>query len=296
MDVTDRELIEKLKSGDDDAWRDVSEHLLNLATKILSKYPAEGELEEEAAETANEAAELILDNLDQCRKAFWPWAEQILRSVISRKPLVKRRRLARKALQRFLEHLPEEEPELKTKVLQVIDDLPRPHRAQLKLMIGTEKRRVKGWRARARRDQAMWELLNNKEFMDALHTDAGKRSRRARKVVDRYEESKTSSYLQLIEEPEEKVAPEIGGNLLVELLRLNSTENLVIRQRFESALAKCLGQLRWEYREVVEKRYFDGLTQVEIAEEMGRPNPTIRTWHRRALFELKDCLRKWLEA
>jgi RNA polymerase sigma-70 factor (ECF subfamily) len=41
-------------------------------------------------------------------------------------------------------------------------------------------------------------------------------------------------------------------------------------------------------RQVIELAYFEGLTQTEMAERMGQPLGTVKTWVRSALKNLRD--------
>jgi RNA polymerase sigma-70 factor (ECF subfamily) len=54
----------------------------------------------------------------------------------------------------------------------------------------------------------------------------------------------------------------------------------------KSALAK----LSPNYRQVIELAYFEGLSQTEMAERMGQPLGTVKTWVRTALKNLRDEL------
>lgn len=56
--------------------------------------------------------------------------------------------------------------------------------------------------------------------------------------------------------------------------------------RVRSALAK----LSAHQRQVIELAYFEGLSQTEIAERMGQPLGTVKTWARTALKNLRDEL------
>ncbi len=51
-----------------------------------------------------------------------------------------------------------------------------------------------------------------------------------------------------------------------------------------------LERLNPSHREAIELAYFEGLTQTEIAERMGQPLGTVKTWMRRALQQLRDGL------
>jgi RNA polymerase sigma-70 factor (ECF subfamily) len=57
-----------------------------------------------------------------------------------------------------------------------------------------------------------------------------------------------------------------------------------------SDLAAALQRLGQEKRSVVLQAYCYGLTREEIAERVGRQVPTVKTWLRRALAELKSYL------
>jgi len=44
------------------------------------------------------------------------------------------------------------------------------------------------------------------------------------------------------------------------------------------------------HRQVIELAYFEGLSQTEMAERMGQPLGTVKTWVRAALKTLRDEL------
>ncbi|HXN46739.1 MAG TPA: sigma-70 family RNA polymerase sigma factor [Bryobacteraceae bacterium] len=57
-------------------------------------------------------------------------------------------------------------------------------------------------------------------------------------------------------------------------------------RRVKAAMAKLPSQ----QREVIELAYFEGLSQSEMAERMGQPIGTVKTWVRAALKRLRDDL------
>jgi RNA polymerase sigma-70 factor (ECF subfamily) len=67
---------------------------------------------------------------------------------------------------------------------------------------------------------------------------------------------------------------------------------------FEAALASaearrirdCLGTLDDKPRQAITLGYYDGLTQEELAAKLSAPLGTIKSWVRRGLLRLKDCL------
>ena len=57
-------------------------------------------------------------------------------------------------------------------------------------------------------------------------------------------------------------------------------------RRVKSAMQK----LSENHRQVIELAYFEGLSQTEMAERMGQPLGTVKTWVRAALKNLRDDL------
>lgn len=57
-----------------------------------------------------------------------------------------------------------------------------------------------------------------------------------------------------------------------------------------TALMNCLQRLDEEKREIVMLAYYRGATREALAKRFDKPVPTIKTWLRRSLAQLKDCL------
>ena len=57
-------------------------------------------------------------------------------------------------------------------------------------------------------------------------------------------------------------------------------------RRVKAALEK----LPANHRQVIELAYFEGLSQTEMAERMGQPLGTVKTWVRAALKHLREDL------
>jgi len=55
-------------------------------------------------------------------------------------------------------------------------------------------------------------------------------------------------------------------------------------------LQGCLAGLERERRELLMLVYYHGLTREEIARRLDRPVATVKTWLRRSLAQLRDCL------
>lgn len=55
-------------------------------------------------------------------------------------------------------------------------------------------------------------------------------------------------------------------------------------------LFKCLEGLQPERREAVLLAYREGASRVDLGRHFDRPVPTVKTWLRRSLLQLRDCL------
>lgn len=55
-------------------------------------------------------------------------------------------------------------------------------------------------------------------------------------------------------------------------------------------LIDCLHKLEGEERQVLQLIYYHGLTRQEVADRVGTPVATVKTWLRRGLKQLKVCL------
>ena len=78
-----------------------------------------------------------------------------------------------------------------------------------------------------------------------------------------------------------------------EVLQLRSDEDpLADSERNEERrrLQACLDGLEPEKRKVVLLAYHYGMTREEVARVISRPVATVKTWLRRSLAQLKDCL------
>lgn len=60
----------------------------------------------------------------------------------------------------------------------------------------------------------------------------------------------------------------------------------------DQQLHTCLNELAGEQRQAVELAYFAGLTHEELAARLGRPLGTVKSWVRRGLLRLKECLER----
>ncbi len=70
---------------------------------------------------------------------------------------------------------------------------------------------------------------------------------------------------------------------------VNFESDLLTRDR-EMRVRKAVDRLNENQRHVIELAYFEGLSQTEMAERMGQPLGTVKTWVRSALKNLRDEL------
>jgi RNA polymerase sigma-70 factor, ECF subfamily len=70
----------------------------------------------------------------------------------------------------------------------------------------------------------------------------------------------------------------------------SSLENQTVLADQVKRIREAIGKLDTSHRTVIEMAYFEGLSQSEIAEKLGQPLGTIKTWARTALKNLRDRL------
>jgi len=74
--------------------------------------------------------------------------------------------------------------------------------------------------------------------------------------------------------------PELFADLSSDVLNFD-----LVRQ-----VKRALDQLDSQQRQAIELAYFEGMSQTEIAERMGQPLGTIKTWTRRAIQQMRAAL------
>ena len=65
---------------------------------------------------------------------------------------------------------------------------------------------------------------------------------------------------------------------------------LLSRASDARALSHCMQDLNAPQRQSLALAFYDGLSHAEVAEKMGQPLGTVKSWVRRALLSLKTCL------
>ena len=69
-----------------------------------------------------------------------------------------------------------------------------------------------------------------------------------------------------------------------------SPESVAQNNQERAAIDRCLATLEPDRAEAVRGAYLDGYSYDELASRYGVPLNTMRTWLRRSLMKLKDCL------
>ena len=67
---------------------------------------------------------------------------------------------------------------------------------------------------------------------------------------------------------------------------------LLSRASDARALSDCMLDLSAPQRQSVALAFYDGLSHAEVADQMGQPLGTVKSWVRRALMSLKACLER----
>lgn len=83
---------------------------------------------------------------------------------------------------------------------------------------------------------------------------------------------------------------EEGGDLTTFADHTPGPEAQVIAKSERSAIDGCLDELTPEHSQAVRQAYLDGDTYAALAERFDIPLNTVRTWLRRSLLKLRDCL------
>jgi RNA polymerase sigma-70 factor (ECF subfamily) len=76
-------------------------------------------------------------------------------------------------------------------------------------------------------------------------------------------------------------------------LAADSPDPLAARERSEelARLLDCLGRLDPDQRQLLLLAYYNGLSREQLAARFGHPVNTIKTWLRRGILAVRECLR-----
>ena len=96
--------------------------------------------------------------------------------------------------------------------------------------------------------------------------------------------------LDWLRRPRPEVSDEDGA--LVENAESDNPGPLAELERSNDAhaLARCLQGLEAKQRQAIALAFYDGLSHSELADHLRQPLGTVKTWVRRGLSRLKDCL------
>lgn len=97
--------------------------------------------------------------------------------------------------------------------------------------------------------------------------------------------------LDLLRRPREVEMDEESGELVASIPDESPGPEELLRQSTEAgALAECMKQLTGEQRKSITLAFFYGLSHGELARQMQKPLGTVKTWIRRGLERLRNCL------
>ena len=82
---------------------------------------------------------------------------------------------------------------------------------------------------------------------------------------------------------EEPAAMEVASDTPDPLARREMTEEL-------KRILECVGQLDPERQKLVLLAYYDGWSREQLAEKFDTPLNTVKTWLRRSMLEIRECL------
>ena len=68
--------------------------------------------------------------------------------------------------------------------------------------------------------------------------------------------------------------------------------DMVVKAEQQARLGTCLGELEEKTSAAIRSAFMDGLTYEQLAERMSVPLGTMKSWIRRGLAKLKECLER----
>ena len=68
--------------------------------------------------------------------------------------------------------------------------------------------------------------------------------------------------------------------------------DLLLQAAAAREVSHCVGELSAEQQQCVALAYYQGYTHAELAQHLAQPLGTVKSWVRRALLALKDCLQR----
>jgi len=83
----------------------------------------------------------------------------------------------------------------------------------------------------------------------------------------------------------------IARNRAIDRLRASAID-MVLQGEQHARLKTCLGELEERHAEAIRWAFLDGVTYEQLAERMGVPLGTMKSWIRRGLLKLRACLER----
>lgn len=71
-----------------------------------------------------------------------------------------------------------------------------------------------------------------------------------------------------------------------------SPEQALVNKTEHQRVVDCLGELKQEHAQIVANTYLNGWSYAQCAEQADVPLGTVKTWIRRSLLALRDCLKR----
>lgn len=72
----------------------------------------------------------------------------------------------------------------------------------------------------------------------------------------------------------------------------SSPADLTALSRDAERLRECLDKLDESPRKSLMLAYYEGMTYTQVADRLGVPLGTVKSWIRRSLIRLKDCMER----
>ncbi|OLP16950.1 RNA polymerase subunit sigma [Leptolyngbya sp. 'hensonii'] len=91
-----------------------------------------------------------------------------------------------------------------------------------------------------------------------------------------------------------KVLQQLGQTMATETPPITPFEAASLQQR-SHYVQDALLQLPEKQRQILELAYYNGLSQSEIAAQLGLPLGTVKTWSRQGLLSLRKHLQTWID-
>lgn len=81
-----------------------------------------------------------------------------------------------------------------------------------------------------------------------------------------------------------------GGARIVEGVDADRSESYAVEREGIGRLAECMEGLAAESRRIILLAYYEGYTHAELSRRVGAPMGTVKSWLRRGLQQLRECL------